>query len=96
MLWYLRKRFVENPPLLHSYDPTLRTRGGLPQCGYSTGEESTARGVGKGGGGVWACLPGACTLLLLVTTMVGVAAALRLLMLTRRDLDSLHARIAAG
>lgn len=46
--------------------------------------------------GVWACLPGACTLLLLLTTMVGVAAAFRLLMLTRRDLDELHARLTSG
>ena len=49
-----------------------------------------------GRGGVWACLPGACTLLLLITTLVGIAAAFRLLMLTRRDLDALHARISTG
>ncbi|XP_071513145.1 uncharacterized protein [Panulirus ornatus] len=50
-------------------------------------------GGGRQGAGFWACLPGVCTLLLLLTTLVGVAAALRLLMLTRRDLDSLHSRI---
>ncbi|XP_076033930.1 EF-hand calcium-binding domain-containing protein 14-like isoform X2 [Oratosquilla oratoria] len=43
----------------------------------------------------WACLPGACTLLLLLTTLAGVGAALRLLMLTRHDLDALHLRINA-
>ncbi|CAL4109529.1 unnamed protein product, partial [Meganyctiphanes norvegica] len=63
----------------------------------------TVMGVAiKGGGGnvgvgsgLWACLPPACTLLLLLTTLAGVAAALRLLMLTRRDLDDLHNRINA-
>ncbi|KAG0724535.1 EF-hand calcium-binding domain-containing protein 14 [Chionoecetes opilio] len=61
------------------------------------GDFSGVAVVGKqamgGRGGVWACLPGACTLLLLLTTLVGVAAAFRLLMLTRRDMDALHARI---
>ncbi|XP_042861347.1 uncharacterized protein LOC122246690 [Penaeus japonicus] len=79
-----------------SHHDLLRSDSEDPEADYASVGVVSKRvmmgGVGPGTG-IWACLPGACTLLLLLTTLVGVAAALRLLMLTRRDLDSLHSRI---
>ncbi|XP_069978853.1 EF-hand calcium-binding domain-containing protein 14 isoform X2 [Penaeus vannamei] len=78
-----------------SHHDLLRSDSEDPEADYASVGVVSKRvmgGVGPGTG-IWACLPGACTLLLLLTTLVGVAAALRLLMLTRRDLDSLHTRI---
>nr|XP_045601844.1 coiled-coil domain-containing protein 18-like isoform X2 [Procambarus clarkii] len=77
-----------------SHHDLLRSDSEDPEADFSGVAVLGKRMLGGGHqGGLWACLPGACTLLLLLTTLVGVAAALRLLMLTRRDLDSLHSRI---
>lgn len=78
-----------------SHHDLLRSDSEDPEADYAGVGVITKRVMGGNGEGMglWACLPGACTLLLLLTTLVGVAAALRLLMLTRRDLDSLHTRI---
>ncbi|XP_042217464.1 coiled-coil domain-containing protein 18-like isoform X2 [Homarus americanus] len=77
-----------------SHHDLLRSDSEDPEADFSGVAVLGKRMLGGGHqGGIWACLPGACTLLLLLTTLVGVGAALRLLMLTRRDLDSLHSRI---
>ena len=76
-----------------SHHDLLRSDSDDPEADFAGGGSGVFRG---GLGGLWTCLPGACTVLLLLTTLVGVVAALRLLMLTRRDLDSLHMRVNAG
>ncbi|KAK8396540.1 hypothetical protein O3P69_005526 [Scylla paramamosain] len=85
---------VRRKPATSSHHDLLRSDSEDPEGDFS-GVAVLGKQMMGGRGGLWACLPGACTLLLLLTTLVGVAAAFRLLMLTRRDLDALHARISS-